>query len=184
MTLIASIADAELPAKYRPKNPEMRPKESIDVATLHEYFRVENNSLFWIKPYGKNNVGDPAGYISLGYWHVHLLKRTYKIHRVLWAMRHGQWPPSWIDHANGNSLDNSIENLRLCFPSQNSRNKKPFGALGVKGVSLVPPGRYQVTVNRRYMGRYDDLTEAAKVHDREARRVFGEFARLNYPDTP
>lgn len=167
--------------KYLPKNPPKPAKETLPIETLREYFRAEDDKLYWIKPFGKNQVGDRAGYLSMGYWLVHLMKRTYRVHRVLWALHYGSWPSSWIDHANGVATDNRLENLRLCTPSQNSINKKPFGALGVKGVSYLR-GKYQVTVYRRYMGRFDSLEEAARVHDQEARRVYNEFARLNYPE--
>ena len=36
--------------------------------------------------------------------------------------------------------------------------------------------------DRRYLGAFADEIEAAKAYDATAREMFGEFARLNFPD--
>jgi hypothetical protein len=43
-------------------------------------------------------------------------------HRVAWAMHYGRWPEGQIDHANHDTSDNRISNLRLVDKSTNARN--------------------------------------------------------------
>lgn len=42
--------------------------------------------------------------------------------RAVWALCHEQWPEAEIDHLNGDTLDNRIENLRECTQSENNYN--------------------------------------------------------------
>lgn len=42
--------------------------------------------------------------------------------RAVWALCHEQWPEAEIDHLNGDTHDNRIENLRECSQSENNYN--------------------------------------------------------------
>jgi len=50
-------------------------------------------------------------------------KKSYLKHRIAWFYIHGDLP-EFIDHINGNRLDNKITNLRPVTKRQNSQNKK------------------------------------------------------------
>lgn len=56
---------------------------------------------------------------------VKLDSKSLPAHRIIWAMVRGVWPESDIDHIDGNGLNNSISNLRLCGVENfnNSRNR-------------------------------------------------------------
>jgi len=99
----------------------------------------------------------------------------------------------FVDHINGNPLDNRKENLRVCTPSENIQNCKPRrnSRSGYKGVWLskdglkikayiaVPGTSGKETIR---LGSFKTLEEAARAYDAKARELFGEFARLNFPD--
>lgn len=94
-----------------------------------------------------------------------------------------------VDHINGDRLDNRKENLRLCTHAENCRNSKKRNnkSSKYKGVSrslkrnLSKPWTAQITINggNRFLGRYAEEIEAAAAYNEAARKLFGEFAKLN-----
>lgn len=94
----------------------------------------------------------------------------------------------YIDHRNGNGLDNRRDNLRRATMSQNIANQFPRGGSSkYKGVCRSKrSGGWlaQICVNRKsiYLGRFGTEEEAARAYDVKAKEVWGEFARLNFMD--
>ena len=93
-----------------------------------------------------------------------------------------------VDHINGNRWDNRRGNLRVCTQAENLRNsRKSRGTSRFKGVFWDARRRkWRVTIRcggkTVHLGRYDDEVEAAKAYDRAAVRLFGQYARLNFPE--
>jgi hypothetical protein len=94
-----------------------------------------------------------------------------------------------LDHINGNTLDNRKKNLRVCSQLQNKWNsKKPItNTSGFKGVTwdkYKNKWKSQIRSNGRgkHLGNFDDLKKAAVEYDKAAKRLFGEFAKMNFPD--
>jgi hypothetical protein len=86
------------------------------------------------------------------------------------------------DHINGNRIDNRRSNLRICTRSQNVRNRtvqRNNRSSPYKGVSRHSDGKWRLSIN---VAGYETAEEAARVYDRIARELHGEFARLNFPD--
>jgi len=115
--------------------------------------------------------------------------RRKSIHRVVMGNPKGMC----IDHINGDTLDNRKQNLRICTKAQNSQNKKlrRDSASGFKGVAKEPSGRYSAYIgdpNTAYpkkrhirLGTYSTAEEAARVYDRNALKLHGEYAYTNFP---
>jgi hypothetical protein len=113
-----------------------------------------------------------------------LSRTVVSLHRFLMK------PPrdSWVDHRDGNTLNNTRANLRICSPAENNRNRKPIGSTSrFKGVWLYRQSgklRTAITVGGQRIngGLFETEEEAARRYDELARIHHGEFARLNFPD--
>lgn len=111
-------------------------------------------------------------------------KRT-RMHRFIMGAQKGQM----LDHINGNGLDNRECNLRLCTNSQNQHNQKmrrKEASSIYKGISWyrnLEKWKAQITYNRKHMhlGYFSNEIEAARVYDKRAVELFGEFAKTNFP---
>jgi hypothetical protein len=90
-----------------------------------------------------------------------------------------------LDHRDGDTTNNRIENLRRCTPEQNQHNskRKSNNKSGVKGVCFCDmyrkPWRARITVQKQVvlLGYYATLAEAAEAYREGALRLAKEFAR-------
>jgi hypothetical protein len=106
-------------------------------------------------------------------------KRQY-LHRIITGAGDGQY----VDHINGNTLDNRLCNLRITTASGNQRNKIGTSRTGYKGVSFDKfTGRYQakITINGEtvMLGRRDSAIEAFELYKASALEHYGEYARFD-----
>lgn len=111
-------------------------------------------------------------------------RRLVVMHRVILGLTD---PRVFVDHINGNGVDNSRANLRIATNAQNLRNRSTpiCNTSGVKGVFARRGGRRwraQIKVDDRalYLGDFDTREEAAAAYDAKAAELFGPFARLNF----
>lgn len=61
---------------------------------------------------------------------------VHAAHRLAWLYVHGRWPSNGMDHRNGATTDNRIENLREANHAENAQNQgvrrdNPSGHVGV-----------------------------------------------------
>jgi hypothetical protein len=126
--------------------------------------------------------GKPVGGVANGVWHVKLKGYgSLLAHRVIWKMVHGT-DPNQIDHINGDSLDNRLENLREATPAQNSRNRGRARKTDYRGVHRSGNcWRALIRVDGRLipLGTFRDPEAAYAAYVAAARKHFGEFARLD-----
>lgn len=106
------------------------------------YFQDIGNTVRWIRaPHKRAHrlVGQAVASINgNGYLQVSLHGKRLQVHRVLWEMRHGPIPAGlYVDHVDGNKLNNLPTNLRLAEAAQNSHNmrRSSRNSSGVKGLS-------------------------------------------------
>jgi len=119
---------------------------------------------------------DRDGYLVVTIDYLH-----YRMHRLAWLYVFGNWPHGHIDHINGVTTDNRIQNLRPCTLSQNAANSKARLGRQFKGITQMRSGNFQVYLNRDYIGVFGSAEEAARAYDAAAVSVYGEYARLNFP---
>ena len=94
-------------------------------------------------------------------------------------------PGERVDHQDGNGLNNRRENIRKATSSQNGMNARAQvgGSSKFKGVWRPTRWRAEIRVNYKtiHLGSFATEEEAAHAYDEAARRLFGEFARVNFP---
>ena len=87
--------------------------------------RSHFNSNYGYNPWNRKHEGAVAGTITdQGYMSVTVCYKRLKAHRVVWCLVNGVWPNGEIDHIDGNTLNNKIENLRVVTHKENMKNQK------------------------------------------------------------
>lgn len=104
------------------------------------------------------------------------------MHRLIMGAQKGET----IDHKNGDGLDNQKNNLRKVSTSQNIQNSR-LKTGKYKGVSFSKRrNSYESYISlsdkKVALGSFLSDVAAACAYDFAAIELFGEFARLNFPD--
>jgi len=94
-----------------------------------------------------------------------------------------------VDHANGDRLDNSRDNLRIADRNQNMCNAlwSP-SKTGIRGVEKLPNKKKQSWVANiqfqgkgEYLGSFGSPEEASAAYEKRGRELHGEFFALDRP---
>lgn len=165
-------------------NPAAQPTQ----ARLRELLNYDpvTGWLSWVNPpkLGRRSApGQSIGTLNnMGYRILKIDGRIYTNHRLIWILVNGPISDGMImDHINGNSDDNRIENLRLCSHQQNMMNRRTFrrNKSGTKGLSWHK-GAWTVAIchnkKRMYGGRFKNKEDAVAAYNALAEKLFGEFA--------
>ena len=89
----------------------------------------------------------------------------------------------YVDHINGNPLDNRRSNLRVVSHQENMMNKKTYknNTSKIKGVNLNKKGlwvaRIQVRNKRIFLGSSKDKSVAEKLRVEAEKKYFGKYDR-------
>ena len=150
------------------------------VAELLEY---DGEKLIWkVGRKGVSGKGSEAGYIyeestGVQYRRVKICGSMYKAHRLIWLLHYGEWPKQFIDHIDGNGLNNRIENLRDVNHTENLRNQRKSvrntsGATGVYWCHYPPKWQARIRVNKKqihlgYFTNKEDAIAARKAAEAE-----------------
>lgn len=92
------------------------------------------------------------GYRSCGgkYYSVRIEGATYKRSRIAWFYMFGVWPNCCIDHINGDSTDDRINNLRDVTYRENNTNQYRHRHNYLPGTCLVHNGHNR---NKKWIAR-------------------------------
>ena len=132
------------------------------------------------KPYPWRAAGSGGRYL-LG----HFDGKAEYLHRLVWMFHHGR-VPAQVDHIDGDTRNNRIENLRECTSAQNQFNsrRKVNNRSGVKGVvrhekCTGKPWHAKINAagRRISLGYHATKEEAARAYAAGAAIHAGEFAR-------
>jgi len=143
---------------------------------------------------GKITFVDDEDYLFLNQWKWQAQKgaRTYYARRtdytnrgkVSVTMHRLLLEGKFIDHRDGDGLNNQRNNLRSCTRAENNRNKKASGFCKYLGVTLKKQtNRWvaRIMADRKaiHLGYFPNADLAAAAYDNAAIYHFGEFANLN-----
>lgn len=134
---------------------------------------------------GKNLCCLAAGYVMI--WD----KKCQYLHRWLFNMEKDD--KRVVDHIDGNKLNCTRENLRLCSISENMHNRNKIGKNGItaskyKGVVKHKdyPNKWLATCRKDNIvyriGVYDTEKEAATAYNDKVKELYKGFATLNIID--
>ncbi|GHX89585.1 hypothetical protein VCSRO111_0620 [Vibrio cholerae] len=144
----------------------------------------ETGRFTWIHPpkHHQGLIGKEAGVINSGYRKIKINGKRYSAHVLAWIYTYGEKPTKCIDHINGISTDNRIENLRLASNSENQANRaRNKGKKISKGVRVLPSGKYQARISFKSklitIGTFDTEREAANAYLNRATELYLQFAR-------
>lgn len=121
-------------------------------------------------------------YVKIRYVDPEHPRKKFFLHRLILGISDRS---IYIDHKDGNPLNNQRSNLRICTASQNSMNRTHtvVNLNSLKGVSKNGPNRYSATVRVKgvthYGGLFKNKYAAAIKYNELAIRYHGEFANLN-----
>lgn len=74
-------------------------------------------------------------------------RNSYFAHRIIWALHYGKFPNSIIDHIDGDSSNNRLDNLRSVSQSRNNINRSvPLGknSNGIKNLHVYKTDRHKM----------------------------------------
>jgi hypothetical protein len=160
-------------------------KLDITAEIINDLFRYEDGLLIrkvTITQYARK--GDVVGHVgNSGYMSCSIVGTMFLVHRAIFLMHHG-YLPKYVDHIDGNRLNNRIENLRPATVYENAQNQKLFknNTSGVKGVSwnkLMNKWEANITYDgtRERLGWFNSIDEAKKVIDKARTTLHGDFAK-------
>lgn len=125
-----------------------------------------------------------------GYIRVRIDGREYRAHRIIWEMHNGPIPEGMlIDHIDGDTKNNKLDNLRLATRQQNNANRTKttlnctVGAGLPKGVIKTSSGKFRARISyygENYsLGTYDTAEQASEAYCEAAGILNGEFAHTH-----
>lgn len=151
------------------------------------HFRTARAHSWWNKRFSCK----AAGYIKerpkqTDYCYLKLVDRHVLAHRVVWALTQRvdlSEVPRFLDHKNGDPLDNRPSNLRPATHRQNQYNRaNRTNKHGLRGVRFHPErGYWSASINtpekKLYIGTFGSKEEAAAAYIGAAKILHGEFFR-------
>jgi len=145
-------------------------------------YESSTGSFYWRLKSGKLKR---AGWVDPhGYRLIRIYGDLVREHHLVWLFETGAWPPSELDHEDGDPSNNKIANLRLASRHNQGANqrlqKRRRGCY--KGV-YKQGGRWVSKIKHLgeslHLGTFDTKEEAARQYNKSARFYFGHWAKLN-----
>ena len=143
----------------------------------------KTGEIFQQKKRPKVQVGKIAGSITpKGYRYIQAKGRKYPAHHLVWYFETGSFPSLFIDHIDGNKLNNHFSNLREVTIKQNNENrgKQKNNSSGYKGVTFNKRlskfiAQIQHNSKQFHIGTFDTALEASQAYEQKAKSLFSNY---------
>jgi hypothetical protein len=156
------------------------PSEKEIIEEFLEY--VPSLGLFW----KKNRPPAKKGQKVFGRAQLRICGKRIYNHHIVWFIHHGYFPSDkgiWIDHADGNPDNNTIENLRIVTPEQNNMNRGPRRNRELPKGVYERQGKYDSRIQWKgqviFLGLFDTVSEAEAAYQGASRVLQREFSFYN-----
>lgn len=161
------------------------------LAWMRESFVVDDKSGKMVWKRSPNNqtrmLGLEAGCPRRGsgdkfYVHIKWNGRAIKRGWLIFLWRNGKWPSDCLDHIDGNSTNDSADNLREATGTQNAWNhKKRKRRINLPmGVRSMPSGNFEARIacNKKmlHLGSFVTPEDAQAAYLEKRKELYGEFA--------
>jgi hypothetical protein len=162
----------------------------IDATRLRQILEYDPDTgiFLWLAPskHHAEKVGKVAGVSTPSngkfYVKISIDGKKYSRSRLAFLYMTGRWPTEFIDHINGNSLDDRWQNLREASATQNAWNHKtrkrskdlPMGVRqDVRGKYVARIGHNKTLIT---IGTFDTVQAAQDAYQNERSVRYGKFA--------
>lgn len=156
--------------------------KKIPLSNSKRFALVDDSDFVWLSHFRWNEFKSTSAKLGMSYAYTSLSTHCIFMHKmILQGARQ-------IDHRDCNGLNNQRCNLRPYVGAQNQHNsrKRKNTSSKYKGVCWhKPTKRWRSLIvcdhKRYHLGTFCDEKLAGQAYDAAAIRLFGEFARLNFP---
>lgn len=152
--------------------------------TRGKFAKVDDADFDWLNQFKWRAVEKCKNFYAVRHLRFKGVRKTVGIHQLLSAVMGFSRP----DHKDGDGLNNQRHNLRRASKSENGGNRKLNcnSRSGFKGVYWNAESRkWRASIRKdgksKYLGDFLAAEDAAHAYDAAAIKLFGEFARLNFP---
>lgn len=184
----------KIPKNIRPLPSQEYLKECLDydketgifvwkIRPLHHF-----KNITIMKQFNSFYAGKIAGSIRKisQYRYIKVCNGEFAAHRLAWKIDNGEDPKCYIDHIDGNKLNNAISNLREASVNDNCCNikLKINNTSGYTGVYYIKnKNKWLSKINYKNLthnlGLFDTPEEAAEAYRKKSLELHGEFSSIH-----
>lgn len=142
-----------------------------------DHFKSNKGFAVWNGKYSEKVAGcNHTNQNGKQYRLISIDSKRYLEHRIIWLLSTGKHPTNEIDHINGNSLDNRIENLRDITRAENNKNfrlskRNKSGFIGVCFDKAKGKYRAEIGINSKakFIGYFETAEQASKARNKKSK---------------